>query len=458
MKSGILIASVLMILMILMLPGADVWAYTWTITTVDGAGDVGAYASIALDPIENPAIAYCASSTDDLKFARLSGGAWTIETVDATGRTGWYNSLAFDAQGNPRIAYWDLSNSALRYARWTGSAWVKETVDNSAYVGQCCSLALDHSGNPQISYYDYTNGDLKYARWDGAAWHIEVLDSGPALMGAGLYTSLVLDSQDHPHISYADHTQGLLRYAWWDGSHWTLETVDGGTPMGTSIQLDGAEVPHISYAYQFGQGSHLKYASRTGPGGSWQPQIVRPGGQKGLYSSIRIRPNGDPCILSWDMGNGIVDFDSFSDGAWTHEQIETMAWTDQWCSLALDDTGRPHAAYRSATEQDLHYALGSSGASVPDGILAGLWSAAPVVFPNPARDGAAAVRVVMERPCGARLRVLDVSGREVAPGFERALIAGTNDVPLPGSLGPGVYYVRIESEGARGAVRFVRTR
>jgi len=422
-------------------------ALTWDVTVVDGPGDVGAYASIALDRAGEPGISYCASVTDDLKYAHLSGGTWLIETVDAAGRTGWYTSLAFDADSHPCIAYWDLTISALRYACWSGSAWVRETVDNSAYVGQTCSLALDSQGHPAISYYDYTNGDLRYAKWDAGAWRFELIDDGAPLMGAGLYTSLVLDAQDRPHISYADHTVGQLRYAWWDGLRWKIENIDGGTPVGTSIRLDADQVPHISYAYQFGQGSHLKYAARTGAGGTWQVQIVRPGGQVGWYSSLRLRPNGDPCILSWDLGHHIVDYDAFSAGVWSHETVETMAWTDQWCSLVLDQAGQPHAAYRSSTEQDLHYAVGSDPAAAPEGMRPEPLNALQV-FPNPAHPGES---ICLARPLrgAARLRLFDLLGREVADPITVTTAAGAGGVHwvVPSALQAGVYFTRAEAPG-----------
>jgi hypothetical protein len=430
-------------------------ALAWSISSVDGPGDVGAYASIALDPLQQPGISYCASSTDDLKFARLVGTAWQVESVDTAGRTGWYTSLAFDTAGNPRIAYWDLTNSALRYARWNGTSWTKETVDNTAYVGQCCSLALDHAGNPSISYYDYTNGDLKFARWDGVAWNVEMIDSGPALLGAGLYTSLTLDAADRPHISYADHSQGQLRYAWWDGAQWTIEVVDGGTPIGTSIQLDADGVPRITYAYQFGQGSHLKYASRTGAGGAWQTQIVRAGGQIGLYSSLRLRPNGEPSILSWDLGNGRVNYDAYENGSWFHEAIEAMAFTDQWCSLAMDTSAHLHAAYRSTIDQDLHYAVAANPADLVEGTPARI--PAMSIAPNPTMDDCA-IRLQLDQPEQIRWQVFDILGRASTAPVTQVLPAGQNEVPLRRMPGSGVYIVRVETPSGTASARFVQVR
>lgn len=452
MSRRILLAAALLVM------AAEARALAWTITSVDGPGDVGAYASIALDPSQNPAISYCASSTDDLRFARLVGAVWQVETVDAAGRTGWYTSLAFDSHGDPRIAYWDLSNSSLRFARWAGGVWTLQTVDNAAYVGQCCSLALDGSDQPSISYYDYTNGDLKLARWDGTAWQITVVDNGQALMGAGLYTSLALDSSGRPHISYADHTLGQLRYAWWNGSQWTIEVVDGGTPVGTSIRLDATGIPHISYAYQFGQGSHLKYAKRTGPGGSWITQIVKPGGQVGWYSSLCLRPNGEPSILSWDLGSSIVDYESYENGGWRHDSIEAMGFVDQWCSLVMDRSAHLHAAYRSASDLDLHYAVAANPAAAPeDADLANPPALAISIAPNPAA-GNSVLDLRLARPSVVRLRILDVLGRSVLAPADYSLPEGRHELPLPRDLAAGVYLVRAEWDGGSRSLRYTRLR
>jgi len=445
-----------------MLVAGNAHALNWEIVPVDETGDVGWFASIALDHQDVPGIAYCDYGVGDLKFARMGDVQWLVMTVDATGNTGWYASLRFDSNDLPRIAYWDLTNSALRYARWDGTAWQKETVDNAAYVGQSCSLALDALDRPHISYYDYTNGDLKYAHWDGTAWIIEVLDTGPPQMGTGLYTSLVLDPSGYPHISYADHTQYLLRYAFWNGSAWVKETVDGGTPIGTSLELDAEGDAHISYAYQFGQGSHLKYAVRDHETSTWTVRIVRPGGDAGWYSSLELDAAGNPSILSWELGDHLVQFDRYDGSSWTHENVEAMDWVDQWCSLALDRYGRAHAAYRRSGTLDLHYALGSEPAGLSDRqlpvrlLLPVRDGRCLVVEPNPA-FGSAEVRFNLGRAAPVRLTAVDVTGRLLGTLWDGLHSAGETSFVLDrGRVPAGVSFLVLQAAGETATQKVIR--
>ena len=195
------------------------------------------YISLALDPTGgnyHPRIAYYDGVPNrNLMLASWNGTSWLVETVDSTGDVGQYASLAVDTSGYPRVAYYDATNGNLKYAAWDGTTWLVETVDPTGDVGQYASLALDSLGRPHIAYHDADAGDLKYAGWNGTSWDIETAD--PSLNIVGQYASLALDSLDRPRIAYYDATRTSLKYverngAWGPWTRSTMQRMSASTP------------------------------------------------------------------------------------------------------------------------------------------------------------------------------------------------------------------------------------
>ena len=135
-------------------------ASNWTTVTIDGADDVGKYASLDVDG-SRVGVSYYEESNKDLKYAQCNtsctsgSSAWAKVVVDAPATTGLHTSMAIDSSGNPRISYFRESGTRLKYAECNSNCTVSSNWSSGDITGppgsrgKFSSLHLD-GGRPRV--------------------------------------------------------------------------------------------------------------------------------------------------------------------------------------------------------------------------------------------------------------------------------------------------------------------
>jgi LPXTG-site transpeptidase (sortase) family protein len=288
------------------------------ITTVDNVGDVGIFASLALNSNGFPVISYFDETNQDLKVVVCGNTTCTsgniITKVDSAGFVGIYTSLVLNSSGFPVISYFDSGNGDLKVAV-CGNATCTfgntiTTVDSAGYVGWFPSLKLNSNGFPVIGYLDRTNNDLKVAVCGNATCTsgntLTTLDS---VGNVGHFPSLVLNSNGFPVISYHDQSNNDLKVAICGNATCTssniLTAVDtiGYVGSFTSLALNSSGFPVISYNDE--SNSDLKVAvcgNATCTSGNTLITVDN-AGILGWYTSQELNNNGFPVVSYYDYTN-----------------------------------------------------------------------------------------------------------------------------------------------------------
>ncbi|MBN2546085.1 MAG: exo-alpha-sialidase, partial [Spirochaetes bacterium] len=283
------------------------------IKTIDSAGDVGDFNSIAVYG-NNVYVSYLDKTNYNLMFAMSSdrGSSWpavNLEVVDSnTGGGSFDFETAVTADSsNVYIAYHYFGLQDLKFARSDdgGAAWSWIiTVDDTNFVGRYSSIAVDGT-NTYISYYDITNGNLKFAKSvnEGTTWSAGLQQTIDSAGDVGKYTSIAVNG-DNIYISYFDDTNGNLKFARSTdaGETWPLaniKTVDSSTGAGqySSLAVSDATI-YISYYENLND--DLKFARSDDGGTTWPAaniKTVDSTGNVGMSSSLAV--NGSNVYISY---------------------------------------------------------------------------------------------------------------------------------------------------------------
>lgn len=323
---------------------------TWQHSVIDQAHDQGAFASMDLDSLQNPHVAFMDDTVDVLNYAYWDGSAWHVEVVDDDEPVGLYCSLILDASNAPHISYWDPAGR-LRYATKTGGTWQIEYADPATGVGKYTSIGLDLAGLPYISYYDSGNKDLRLThKLASGSWDVLVVDD---FNDVGKYSSLAIDSAGLPHISYYNETSGKLKYAYFEAGDWIIQVIGqiGDVGLFTSLALDGFGNPHIAYFRE--DNDRLMYANHNGS--SWLMQEIDASGSRSDFNiSVAVDSSNNPFISYVYATN--LKVAHWTGSEWHWQTIDYVGDVGRFSSIKILNTGYPVVAYYDASNGDLKYA------------------------------------------------------------------------------------------------------
>jgi len=349
----------------------------WAIVHVDTEGNVGGSTSLAVVD-GGPAISYYSFSDTSLKYASSStttGSSaedWSVITLDSAGEVGNYSSLA-EVEGQPAISYQDWSNSALKYARrGPGDIWTAVTVrtsDTGERVGEFTSLAVVN-GYPLITHFDSDGGRLLHAQsitptgMLEADWQNYVTDNDDDSVGK--YNSLAVVDGKAAVSYFNSYTVNGLRYKWFSDPTKVRVASPYGEARYTSLAVvDGR--PAISW-YDTGTG-YLRYSFSSSVHGTsnadWSTitldladndnsptSLAVIAGQPAICYSRRTSANSNQLYFAWSStANG------WNPADWRLAVVDDSSlYTGGFASLTEVD-GKPAVSYYDASDGDLKYAI-----------------------------------------------------------------------------------------------------
>ncbi|HET7504732.1 MAG TPA: hypothetical protein VFK02_27105 [Kofleriaceae bacterium] len=305
----------------------------WSSYVVDaGEGEVvGAYASLAVDSADDPAIAYLAVGIPDaaghlateLRIARAHARApaesdWsTTVVVNAPGTCAGLcgGGLACVADPGEAAERCVAPTTDCAPACGAGDACVAgaclavvaapTTVELPGGTGLFASLVVLPDDRLAIAYHDRTRRALMLAVETGpgtSAFTRTALDAAPG-GDRGMWASAAVDAGGTIHVAYQDALGDQLMYTTWNGAPGVPEVVDDGQRSGDRPHGVGAAAAVYlvdgapAIAYQDGLTADVYVAIRSGAGWSKTPLATGPLLDGFSISATTGHPG--PPVLAW---------------------------------------------------------------------------------------------------------------------------------------------------------------
>ncbi|MBK8574224.1 MAG: hypothetical protein IPN90_00585 [Elusimicrobia bacterium] len=258
---------------------------SWVVSDVTDK-KVAPQSDMALSPSGAPHVVYYQTDTPaGVKHARLSGTTWVAGSVEDFVSTNTFVSIAVGSDDVPRLLYTQTVSSSTWYGKDVGGVWVSSMVIPVA--GGPLTLALDDTNTPYIlTVVDYLG--------DRYVIFAQQTVLGDFAGGTVFFTSdslskaqkigLAIDKQKKAHMSYFDENIGGLVYGSYDGISFSSSTLDASPGAGyfSDIVVNDLDKPMIVYS-----STGVGFRSAV-LGASWTLSTLEPGAFNGVGPSLAM--------------------------------------------------------------------------------------------------------------------------------------------------------------------------
>ena len=343
------------------------YAQTWTITTIDNAGDVGRYGDLQVDSAGDLHVVYYRNDNHTLKLISKVSGTWGApEVIDNSGSAA-QGTLGIGPGDVRKIAYRKTDTGAQWYAGpEVAPSWTTQAVVQSGDVGRYLRIEVLPTGEIGVAYRNETAGALHHIRREaGGTWTTPVVvDPGP---NRGRYFDLSYRSGDDYVFSEYGLDGGMLLLAdptlrgrSWNIEQATTQADDVGRYLTLLVEGDGSFLA----AFRNETRGSLQYVRRVA--GDWtDPVTVDPGPNRGRYFEVAPRPGIGYAFSEYDQTQGalLLADPVLRARAWQFEQVTNEAEADVGRGLSLITTeGNVLAvAYQNVTDGSLQHVRREAG-------------------------------------------------------------------------------------------------
>ncbi len=341
----------------------------WDQRTVDAAGNVGRYVSIAFGPDGNPLMAYEDFTNADLRFTRcttLDCSVTRTRTLD-TATVGSGTAIIRGADGFPLIAYQEgLPGNSLRLYDCDDLDCTTGTVRQllASVKPTSITMALGGDGLPLIAFRSGTDDALGIYHCTSADCSTGTAQTVTATSGAGESASLFVGFDGLPLIAHHDTVDDDLDL-------YRCTAPDCSTGRNTTLVSTGRVGAYASIAGTlFGSPviAHQSWTLTPGPFPSvadtdlelyrcFDPActkganitLVGGAGRAGAHASVAIGIDGNPVVAHHDrqLGTLMAYLCSTADCSTGSPQLlDSSSFVGRFARVAVGPDGEPLIAYR----------------------------------------------------------------------------------------------------------------